>query len=272
MQMSPLGWLDALVPKDSASRQIATAVRYGPDPRHLLDLYAPTRGRNWPLMVFVYGGGWEGGSRSDYHFAGRALAALGLLTAVVDYRVYPQVHFPAFVDDVGRAAHWLGANAAAEGGDPGRVVLAGHSSGAYNVVMLALQPERFGAPELAGRIAGVVGLAGPYDFYPFDVRQAINAFGRAPEPRLTQPVNLVTPAAPPMLLAHGIADTICGDYHTVRLAQKLREAGVGVVERHYAGLGHEPLVLGLMRPFRRLWPVYGDVAQFLRERAVSPPP
>jgi acetyl esterase/lipase len=267
MPHSPLGWLDFLVPKDRSSRRIASDIAYGRHPRHRLDLYGPKRpaGRVPPLL-FVYGGGLDSGDRTEYSFAGRALAGLGFLVAVADYRVFPEVTFPAFVDDLGLAANWLLAHAAQHGGEPDRFFLAGHSAGASKAVMLALQPARFGAPGLAGKIEAVVGLSGPYDFYPYDVKQSIDAFGPYDDPLSTQPVNLVTSAAPPMLLAQGERDTTVGDYHTVRLAAILRGAGVPVVERHYPALGHPQTVLGLMRPFRRLWPVWGDVRAFLAAR------
>ncbi len=267
MRFAPLSVLDFLVPKDTASHRVARDVAFGPHRRHRLDLYAPRRpsGR-LPLLVFVHGGGWDSGDRRDYGFAGRALAALGFLACCADYRVFPEAVFPAFVEDLALAAGWLASHAARYGGDPDRLFLVGHSAGAYNAVMLALDPGRFGAPGLAGRIAGVVGLSGPYDFYPFDVRQSIDSFGAYPEPLTTQPVNLVTAAAPPMLLAHGVRDTTVGDYHTVRLAARLRSAGVPVVERHYGGLRHVELALGLMQPLRGLLPVYRYIASFLSGR------
>jgi acetyl esterase/lipase len=267
MSRSPLGWLDLVVPKDRRSRQLLSAVPFGPHPMQKLDLYAPREGKGpWPLMVFIYGGGWEDGTREDYHFAGRAMAGMGFLTVVCDYRVHPEAHFPVFLEDCALAANWLLDHAAEHGGDPGRVVLAGHSAGAYNAVMLALQPARFGAPRLAGRIEAVVGLSGPYDFYPYDVRQSINAFGQYAEPLTTQPINLVTPEAPPMLLIQGVKDVTVGDYHTVRLADKLRQAGVPVVETHYPTYGHAQTVLGLMPVFRWFWPIYGAVRDYLRGR------
>lgn len=265
MSHSLLSAFDALVPKDISSRRIATGVRFGPNPKHQLDLYAPRgAGEPRPLLIFVHGGGWDSGDRRQYGFAGRALAALGFLVAIADYRVFPEVEFPAFVEDLATAVSWLMAKAHDLGGDAGRLVLAGHSAGAYNAVTFALDPARFGAPEASGRIRGVAGLSGPYDFYPFDVKQSIDAFGRYPEPLTTQPVNLVTPAAPPMLLAHGVRDTTVGDYHTVRLAAKLRAAGVPVVERHYPDLAHSHLVLGLSLPVRPFLPVWSDVKAFLR--------
>ena len=273
MPSTALGWLDFLVPKDPSSRRIARDLRFGPDSRHVLDLYAPRQPRGpLPLCVFVHGGGWDSGDRREYGFAGRALAALGFLVACADYRVFPQAVFPAFVEDLAAAANWLAGHAKEYGGDPERLFLVGHSAGAYNAVIFALQPARFGAPALAGRIEAVVGLSGPYDFYPYDVQQSIDAFGAYPEPLSTQPVNLVTPAAPPMLLAHGERDTTVGDYHTVRLALKLRQAGVPVVERHYPPLGHPATVLGLITVLRPFLPVWRDVSQFLRSRVVRSPP
>lgn len=278
---SPLAILDFFVPKDGSSRRIASGLRFGPHPRHRLDLYAPRAvgpaappadgtgykrqhaARPLPVLLFVYGGGWDSGRRQEYSFAGRAFAALGFLTAIADYRVWPEVQFPAFVEDAAHAANWLVANAASHGGDAARFVLAGHSAGAYNAVTLALDPARFGAPGLAGRLTAAVGLAGPYDFYPFDVKQSIRAFGGLPEPDRTQPVNLVTAAAPPMFLGHGDRDATVGRHNAVNLAQKLREAGVRVVERHYPHLDHAAPVLNLMRPFRRQSTLHADIAGFL---------
>ena len=266
MPSTALGWFDRLVPKDLSSRRIAADIRFGPNPKNLLDLYAPRRGGLWPMLVFVHGGGWDSGDRREYGFVGRALAALGFLVACADYRVFPEVVYPAFVEDLAVAAKWLVAHAAEYGGDRRRLVLVGHSAGAYNAVAFALQPGRYGAPALAGRIKAVVGLSGPYDFYPFDVKQSIDAFGQYPEPLTTQPINLVTPGAPPMFLGHGVKDTTVGDYHTVRLAAKLRENKVPVVERHYP-LHHPEPVLSLALPLRRVWPVWRDVAGYLRSLA-----
>src|SRR5262245_44929250 len=112
MPSTPLGWLDLVVPKDRSSRRIASGLSFGPHPLHRLDLFAPRRSDGpLPLLIFVHGGGWEDGDRRDYDFAGRALAALGYLVALPGYRLVPEVHFPAFVDDVGLAASWLLAHA-----------------------------------------------------------------------------------------------------------------------------------------------------------------
>src|SRR3569623_2547342 len=148
MPSTALGWFDRLVPKDLSSRRIAADIRFGPNPNTLRDLYAPRRGGPWPMLVFVHGGGWDSGDRREYGFVGRALAARGVLVACADYRVFPEVVYPAFVEDLALAANWLGAHAAEYGGDPERLVLVGHSAGAYTAMMVALQPERFGAAGL----------------------------------------------------------------------------------------------------------------------------
>lgn len=263
---TPLALLDLVVPKDASSHRTARAIPFGPHPRHRLDLYAPRRrAESLPVLLFVYGGGWDSGRRQEYSFAGRTFAALGFLTAVADYRVVPEAQFPAFVEDAGRAANWLIDNAAAHGGDASRIVVAGHSAGAYNAITLALAPARFGAPDLAAPLRAAVGLSGPYDFYPFDVKQSIRAFGVLPEPRRSQPVNLVEAGAPPMFLAHGDQDRTVGRHNAVNLAARLREAGVPVVERHYAALDHAGPLLNLMRPFRRQTSLYADLAAFLAQ-------
>ncbi len=266
MQRSPLGWLDFILPKDGDSHQIAKDIAFGSDPRHRLDLYAPRKvNRDLPVMLFIYGGGWDSGDKSDYSFAGRAYAALGFLTAVADYRLVPEAHYPEFLEDCVAAAKWLTGQAAEFGGNARDLFLAGHSAGAYNAVMLGLSAEQLGAPELSGRIRGVVGIAGPYDFYPFDVPASIAAFSRAEEPELTQPVNLVTPTAPPMFLGHGTSDKLVYPRNTIALARQLRGAGVPVTEKLYEGLGHADTLLVQMRPLRWRSDLFDDVAEFLDE-------
>jgi acetyl esterase/lipase len=263
-RLSPLAYLNAIIPKDFGTARVAAGLSFGPHERHRLDLYAPTaRSGPLPVLFFIYGGGWYLGRRQEYAAVGRAFAKLGFLVAIADYRLFPEVRFPAFVEDSGLALNFVIANAGAYGGDAGRIVLAGQSSGAYNAMMLALQPERFGVSGLGPRLRGLVGLAGPYDFYPFDVKVSIDAFGGVREPEQTQPINLDVSHAPPMFLAHGDKDVSVGPYHTVRMSKKLREAGRQVVERHYPGRRHESMILDLLLPLRWASPLYRDVAAFL---------
>jgi acetyl esterase/lipase len=245
MSFSLVGLLNLITRKSGRSQRVAAGLGYGPSRKQKLDLYAPRSGAGpWPVIVFFYGGAWAEGDRWDFGFVGRWLAAQGHLVAVADYRAIPEVEYPVFLEDCAAAVRWVLEHAAGYGGDAKRLALAGHSAGAYNAVMVALD-ARYG---LAGKVAAVVGLSGPYDFFPFDVPISIRTFSAAPDPAGTQPINLVTAGAPPMLLASGDDDTLVGPANTRALAAKLREAGVEVVERHYPGFKHPATLLELGTP------------------------
>src|SRR5688572_12343511 len=166
---SPLSMFATLSPKDPASLGVRGEA-YGPGPRQKLDVYVPRRQAGGaPVAVFFYGGAWDSGRRQDYNWVGRALASRGFVTLVADYRLYPQVRYPHFLEDGALAVRWATDNAARFGGDPERIVLVGHSAGAYNAVMLGLDPRYLKAAGVEpGRIKAVAGLSGPYDFLPFE--------------------------------------------------------------------------------------------------------
>ncbi len=259
-----LALINFLTRKASGSHRVARGLHYGPDPRQVLDIYAPRAGAGpSPVIYFVYGGSWYLGERGYYEFAGRALAAAGFVVVVVDYRLVPQVEYPAFLEDCAAGLGWTAAHIGEYGGDPDRVALMGHSAGAYNSVMLILA-ERYLAPALASRVKAFVGLSGPYDFYPFDVAVSLRTFGAVADPKSTQPVNLTRPGLPPMLLLHGDADKLVYPRNTVALAARLREAGDSVVEKHYPGIGHPGTLLALGSFGRRRAPILGDVVAFLK--------
>jgi acetyl esterase/lipase len=262
---SPLKVLNNIVPKDAASEQVAKDVSYGPDKRQRLDIYRPDHlPGNLPVVIFVYGGSWSSGSKDDYSFVGRALSARGFLTIVCDYRLVPAVHFPAFVEDCASVVRWAHDNAASYGGEVRQLHLVGHSAGAYNAVMVALDSQFLAKVGLPIRtIASVTGLSGPYDFLPLDVDVAIAAFSQAPNLARTQPVNLANAQAPPMFLATGDRDTTVYPKNTYHLATKLRRAGANVVEKTYPGLDHADTVLALSTAFRSKAPVLDDVARFI---------
>ena len=183
---------NALVPKDAGTTRVAQSVPYGPDPRQRLDVYAPAGAKGpLPILFFVNGGSWNDGARGDYEFAGRAFAAGGYLTLAMDYRLMPENPFPSFVQDIAIAMAWAQNHGAEFGGDPRRMFAVGHSAGAYNALMLALDARflrdaAFGAPHDAFltqklRAAGfiIVGLCAiPYldtnpkgnGYYTFDER------------------------------------------------------------------------------------------------------
>jgi acetyl esterase/lipase len=115
---------------------------YPPGPRHDLDVYAPRHpAPHTPVVVFIYGGGWDTGEKSQYAFVGDALASHGYVAIVPNYRIYPEAHYPDFLEDSAEAVAWAKAHARAYGGDPDELFLVGHSAGAYNAAMLTLDPR-----------------------------------------------------------------------------------------------------------------------------------
>ncbi|MDB5512028.1 MAG: alpha/beta hydrolase [Enterovirga sp.] len=267
---SPLGTFQALTPRDSGVTRVASA-SYGPDPRQGLDLYAPSgQAGPLPVAVFFYGGSWKTGSRTEYAFVGHALAAQGFVVAVADYRLYPQVRFPAFLEDGAEAVRWVRENAASFGGDPRRIVLVGHSAGAYNAAMLALDGRylrRAGVDPRA--IRAFAGLSGPYDFLPFDDPTTVAVFGEAPDPAATQPIRFARPGVA-AFLATGDQDATVRPRNTAVLAERLRAAGARVAERVYPGLDHKDTLLALSVLLRGKAPLLAEMTAFLHA-ATDPP-
>ncbi|MDB5615368.1 MAG: hypothetical protein JWQ22_3021 [Devosia sp.] len=266
MAISILSVINALSPKDIGSRRIARDVPYGRAARQKLDIYAPRKTKGpLPVVFFIYGGSWMDGSRHQYDFVGRALAALGYVTVIADYRLVPEVEYPGFLDDGAAAFGWVVEHIAEYGGDPSRMALMGHSAGAYNAMMLGLNSQYLAQLGLHNRLRCIVGLSGPYDFFPFDGPITLRTFGAVREPLATQPINHITGAVPPVFLGSGDKDTLVYPRNSVALAKKLRGAGVTVVKKHYPALGHPGPLLALGVPARRIAPVLADVADFLRQ-------
>ncbi len=265
---SPLRAFNAVTPADAAGRLVARDVRFGTDPRQAMDLYAPRGSGPWPLAVFFYGGSWNSGEKAGYGWLGRALAAQGFLAAIPDYRLVPQVRYPAFVEDAAAAIAEARRQAPRLGGDPDRVLLGGHSAGAYIAAQVVLE-RRFlaevGVPEKAVR--AVAGLAGPYDFLPFDVNSTRAAFGAFGQPERTQPANLARGDAPPFWLATGDADETVRPRNSRILAERLRAAGGRAEVKIYPGVDHIGIALALSRPFRGRAPVLADMTAFFRANA-----
>lgn len=261
---SPLGAMNALVPKDAGSHRAATDIAYGPHPRQRFDVYVPEyTGENAPTLMFLYGGSWREGDKANYAFVGRAFASAGYVTAIPDYRVVPEVRYPDFVVDCGRALATFQARAGDFGGNPGAVHLVGHSAGAYNAVMLALADDLAHASGLErATIAAVAGLSGPYDFLPLRVRATREAFADVSDLAATQPVNRVRPDAPPMWLANGSEDEIVVPRNIHRLQALLEAEGAVAVSREYENFGHAGTLLGLARLFRWRGDVLADVTGF----------
>ena len=256
---------------DGGTSKVGDGIAYADGVRTKLDVYAPEeRGAPAPVVFFIYGGGWSRGERGEYEFVGRALASRGFVTVIADYRLYPEVRYPDFLEDGARALRWVQDNIANYGGDPNRLFLAGHSAGAYNAVMQALDPSFRAEYGVTMPILAVAALSGPYDFYPFEYGEVRDVFGEAPNPQGTQPINLITAEAPPMYLATGTTDPIVRVQNTERFAERLRAQGVWVTSQYYDGFGHMEPVLAMGALWRWRMPVLDDMVGFFQRFGAFP--
>jgi acetyl esterase/lipase len=259
--------LDAIVPVSGYHR--TANLTYGPLPRQKLDVYQPTHadpaGR---VVIFYYGGDWQNGDKADYRFVGQALASEGFIAVLPDYRLYPSVTFPAFVQDGAAAVKWTHDNIARFGGDPRHVYLMGHSAGAHIAALVTMDGRYLQAVGLdRSAVRGMVGLAGPYDFVPpVDDRAAFGMSRDDTNPsKEIEPIHFVDGREPPMLLIQGLQDTTVYPSNAEHLTQAIRTAGGKVQYIPYPDSGHVEVCLALAGPFRWLEPTLRDVSKFLRE-------
>jgi acetyl esterase/lipase len=245
---------------------VQTDVAYGRGPRRRLDVYQPDRGGAAPIVVFFYGGSWQSGDRGLYRFVGASLSARGIVTVIPDYTVYPDGRYPDFLDDAAHAVRFARDHADGWGGNPRRLLVMGHSAGAYISAMLAFDRrwlDHVGV-DAARDIVGMIGLAGPYDFLPIIDPVLQQVFG-GPDRIETQPIRYVSADAPPALLIAPRRDRIVSPGNTKRLAAQIRTFGGKVEERLYPRIGHLSILGALTRPLRFLAPVQDDVTAFVKD-------
>ncbi len=232
-----------------------------------LDVYPVAGAGKAPVLVFFYGGRWQGGERADYAFVGEQLAEAGIVTVVADYRLYPEVRFPTFVEDAAAAVAWARDNAARFGGNADSLFVAGHSAGAHIAALIGTDPRYLAAHQLRpADLAGVIGIAGPYDFLPLRADDLIDIFGTDPaQQAASQPVNHVDGDEPPFLLLHGESDLLVWTLNSRRLKARFDAIDGKAELRTYPGVGHVR-ILGSLR-YALLAPTREDLIAFVREHA-----
>ncbi|APA69105.1 alpha/beta hydrolase [Janthinobacterium sp. 1_2014MBL_MicDiv] len=263
---SPLTAINAL--SSGSASQVTRGLAYGPLPRQKLDVYAPKNAAGpVPVVVFFYGGNWTSGERADYAFVGHALASRGYLAVIADYRLYPDVHYADILQDAARAVAWAAMESSRHGGDPTRLFVMGHSAGAYNAAMVALDASLLARHGMRPQdLRGWIGLAGPYDFLPIENPTARPVFFYPDTPVSSQPIHHVTRAAPPALLiapAPGHDKLVNPQRNTGGLAGALRALHRPVTERYFDRVSHASLVATLAGPLRGLAPTLDDISAFI---------
>ncbi len=258
--------LNALKP--SSTYAFTEGVSYGPDARQKLDVYRPTGKAppgGWPVVVFFYGGSWHWGNRAEYTFVGEALASRGVVALVADYRLYPEVRYPDFLEDCARATAYGLREALHLGGNPQRVYVMGHSAGAYNAAMVALDERWLKAQGAApSSLAGWIGLAGPYEFLPITNPQAKPVFHHPDYPPGTQPIDYARRTTPRAFLGAATNDQLVNPVRNTRqMAERLKAAGAPVQVKLYEGVNHVTLVASMAWSLRWMSTVLDDVATFI---------
>jgi len=252
--VASLDKVDSLFSRERTAK-LAASGRYGEHPAQKFELFVPEGAApvgGFPLVAFYHGGGWRNGDPHDYRFIARTLADRGYATALIGYRLVPAGRYPNMLLDSAAGLAAVRKAAAEHRVDPNRVALMGHSAGAYNATMLALDPRWLaGASVPAEAVKGAVVLAGPSDFYPFEKTSSKNAMGHWPRPEETQPVNYARADAPPLLLVHGTEDDSVRPRNATILARTMTARGAPTKATLIDGMGHNGLVITLARPFDR---------------------
>ena len=259
---SSLDMVNAFTPSPNG---LPVTLSYGSSERQRVDVYQA--GRRKPLVIFFYGGSWNSGSRTDYRFVARAFNDLGYSVAIPDYRLTPEALYPDFLKDSAQAISLLINRAEEFGADPERVILMGHSAGAYNAMMVALD-QRWLSPLDRQRIRGVIGLASPVNFLPIQLPAARLAFHWPNTPRDSQPIEHVSPNSPPILFINANNDPLVDpSINSIAMAEKLRAANVYVEVENFDGplgmINHARLVATLSPTFQFLSPTLDKSRVFI---------
>lgn len=252
----------AVMSLSACGRTAAWAVNVGVDEERIesatydaalglkLDVHRPgAAAAATPVVVFLPGDRWRDADRVDARYVGERLAEAGALVVVPDLRRGPRDRFPTFVEDAAAAVAWAQTHAAEFGGDPRRLFVMGHGSGAHLAALLGTDRRWLEARGLSPKaLAGVVGWSGAYDFLPIRDIGLIEVFGTGDLWPATQPVNHVDGDEPPFLLVHGTDDELYPAANSAALAAKLQAAGIVVRHVPVEDTGHASLLLELTLP------------------------
>ncbi len=138
-------------------------VHYGPDPYHLANIYYPTGESQAPVVVYFHGGRWREGHPAFYDQFAEPWVEAGAVFVSCGYRLAPEHTIADAVDDAVSAIEWVSKNATRYGGDPGKMTVAGHSSGGHLAAMVTMTD--WGAPSTrqVGIVAGAICMSAPVD-------------------------------------------------------------------------------------------------------------
>jgi acetyl esterase/lipase len=252
---------------------LARNVAFHPEMAPRLDVYSPESGSGHPVLVFVHGGSWDSYHKELFAPVAMKLVPEGMVVVIPDYTLYPDAGYEQMTREVAAAVSWTLENVTAFGGDPGRVIVAGHSAGAH-LSALAIMDERWleAAGHSSREICGWVGMSGVYDVQ----AEADYWRARGDEPRTmtavmggaqrfgqASPISYVRPDLPPVLLIHGQEDKTVPVEIAVDLQARLQGAGANSELKIYPQAGHTDFLFDALLEDRA--PVVADLAEFVHQ-------
>ncbi len=247
-------------------------VDYGPDPKQKIDVTRKDGAVALPVVVFLHGGVWQTGDRSQYQHVGLALAARGFVAVTASYRLAPQHRWPAQIDDAAAIFALVKKQATSWGGDPKKVFLLGHSAGGQLAMLLLYDPQQLAKHQLSPKdVAGVVVLSGVFDLRsPLDEGQDDGGRARFIDPvfgrdvktlRAASPVDVAQKTGTPLLFITSTNDYAAMRAQTEQMARVLAVLGEKVPVVVVDGPDHFALVTEIGAPGDR---VTEEITRFLR--------
>ena len=262
-----LAFMTANLPAYFSNTTVLHDYVYGPDPVQKLDIYRPNdaRGRALDVIVFFYGGRWTNGAKEDYRFVGATLAEKGFVVVIPDYRKYPQVRFPVFIQDGAKALAWVSDHITEWHGNPARIHVLGHSAGAHIAALLTADPQYLSdeGKDRSLTIYDFAGLAGPYAFTP-DEPDLEDMFGPPQNYPRMQVTTFIDGTQPPMLLLYGNRDTAVKLANLEKLEGRIRQRGGCIQSRIYSDVDHTAILAALTWWNLKGVPVLDDITTFFR--------
>ena len=241
---------------------------YGENSNQVLDIVNSEKCVDSPVILFVHGGSWRWGTKNYHRIKGKQFAKNGITFATMNYRLYPEVQFPSFPEDVALSIKWLRQNIAKYGGDPDKIFLMGHSAGAHSISLVGLNPKYL--KKCGGDltwIKGVIPMSCPYELDSSKEFLYEDLFPSGFDPEAFMPMAQdVRSDCPPFFIMHGLLDPIVRKEQAKRFVKKLKDSGGDAKVKVYASHGHFSLVRRTTS--WHVWPkpLLSDIISFIESK------
>ncbi|SFB01573.1 alpha/beta hydrolase [Algoriphagus aquimarinus] len=241
-------------------------------PNKNLDVYAPKKADNLPVLVFFYGGSWKSGNKEMYHFLGNRLARRDVIVVVADYPLSPDYEIPAMQASALAAVNWTKDNIESYGGNPDQIFVSGHSAGGHLASLIAVKEDELKSSENGKKLAGSILIdAAGLDMYGYlqetsegEGKKYLNAFTDDPAVwKEFSSMYFLNDNLSPMLILEGERTYPSIQDSRERFMKRIEEKGIeNVTVKIYPKKKHIPMITQFLWTGGR---VYKDVLGFIEE-------